>query len=246
MSLTELGAFNRNEKAITQELESTQQSLGKMGLAFKEIRDARQYRFKYGTWEEYCKKRWDISHQHADNLIKGAVAIQGLPKNLTTLVVKPRQQLAIANVPPEKRAGVLTKLKESKQPITAKSIKAAAAEKPDIILDRTGCPVTPKAMPFWNRREEAQALLTRVSGIKSAVKHAQDNKDLLFVEVNFSSTLAFIDNVYGGIKRAMPYAVCPSCQGKLVERCIDCGGRGVVSELLYGRLDNELKKHRQH
>jgi hypothetical protein len=53
------------------------------------------------------------------------------------------------------------------------------------------------------------------------------------VEVNFSTVLADLGNAYAGIKRAIPHTVCPSCQGKLVEKCRDCGGRGMVSKLYY-------------
>jgi hypothetical protein len=248
LTLEELGAFKKNEREIDLELKGVQQGLGVVGMRFGEIRDKRQYRAAYGTWEEYCQKRWQISHQHADNLIKGAVALQGLPKNLTTMVVKPRQALALANVKAENRAKVLTEIKKSGEPVTAKSIakKAAEVAKPDIELDRTGYPV-PKgiAMALWNRHDEVQVLLTRVSQIKSALSHAQQNKDLLFIEVNFSSAIAYLENVFGHIKRAMPYAVCPACQGKLVEKCQLCKGRGLISELLYTQgVDEETKKLR--
>jgi hypothetical protein len=39
----------------------------------------------------------------------------------------------------------------------------------------------------------------------------------------------------------MPHVVCPTCQGRLVEKCALCGGRGVISEILYGRVDERTR-----
>ena len=43
-----------------------------------EIRDSRLYRIEYGTFEEYCKTKWDISTRQANRLI-------GASETVTTL-----------------------------------------------------------------------------------------------------------------------------------------------------------------
>lgn len=40
-----------------------------VGLHLKEIRDKRLYRQEYGTFEEYCRKRWGFSRSNGYNLI---------------------------------------------------------------------------------------------------------------------------------------------------------------------------------
>jgi len=73
-------------------------------------------------------------------------------------------------------------------------------------------------------------MLTVLSRIKGALRSAQDNKDLLFAEVNFSSALSQLDQAWYDIKTAKPFAVCPTCQGQLPEKCALCKGRGLISE----------------
>ena len=214
------------------------------GNALAEIQERKLYREESLTFEAFCFKQWGWKKSQVYRLIESAATVKTSP--MGDKITSERQARALKNVPPEKHEAVL-KAASASGPATAKKITAAAA-KPDIQMDRLGITIPPKAMPFWNRREEVQGLLSRVSAIKSAVKHAQDTKDLLFIEMEqsgYSSALAFLDNVYGGIKRAMPHTVCPKCQGKLVEKCPLCGGRGVISEVLYQRVDEETKRMRK-
>lgn len=242
LTLNEAGRLLVLERAIT----AHKDGFIKAGLALEEIRDKKLYRVKYGTFEDYCLKKWGFGRSYGYQLIEDAkVAVE-----MSTIVDIPSAGAAkaLAKVLPEQREGVVFAAQAARgsNKVTAASItKAATAAKPDIELDRTGLPVPHKALPFWNRRYEVQSLLTKVSQIKSALSHAQQNKDLLFIEVNFSSAIAYLENVFGHIKRAMPYVVCPICQGKLVEKCQLCKGRGLISELLYTQgVDEETKKLR--
>lgn len=214
------------------------------GNALAEIQERKLYHEESLTFEMFCLKNWNWKKAHVYRMIQAASVIKTSP--VGDKIKTERQARELAKVPPAKHAEVM-KAAASTGRVDSKTIKRAAddSKKEDIILDRLGIPVTKAAMPFWNRREEIQALLTKLTSVKGAVKHAQDNKDLLFIEVNFSSVLAYLDNVYGGIKRAMPYTVCPTCQGKLVDKCTLCGGRGVVSETLYQRVDENAKKLRR-
>ena len=68
---------------------------------------------------------------------------------------------------------------------------------------------------LWLRADEVQELLTTLSRVKGALRAAQENKDMLFAEVNFSSALSQLDQAWHDIKTAKPFAVCPACQGQL-------------------------------
>jgi hypothetical protein len=52
----------------------------------------------------------------------------------------------------------------------------------------------------------------------------------LFAEVNYSSALSQLDQAWTDIKTAKPFAVCPTCQGQLPDKCTICRGRGLISE----------------
>jgi uncharacterized ParB-like nuclease family protein len=101
---------------------------------------------------------------------------------------------------------------------------------PSRVLDGTGWPIPTQLIPLWHRAGEVQEMLTTLSRVKGALRTAQDNKDLLFAEVNYSSALSQLDQAWTDIKTAKPFAVCPTCQGQLPDQCTLCRGRGLVSE----------------
>lgn len=96
--------------------------------------------------------------------------------------------------------------------------------------DATGWPIPTQLIPLWQRADEVQEMLTALSRVKGALRSAQENKDKLFAEVNFSSALSQLDQAWTDIKTAKPFAVCPTCQGQLPDKCTLCKGRGLISE----------------
>ena len=101
---------------------------------------------------------------------------------------------------------------------------------PSQILDGTGWPIPTQLIPLWQRTDEVQEMLTTLSRVKGALRTAQENKDKLFAEVNYSSALSQLDQAWTDIKTAKPFAVCPTCQGQLPDKCTLCRGRGLISE----------------
>ena len=240
LTLSESGRLINCEKAI----QATKDSFIKAGLALEEVRDKRLYRVKYGTFQEYCLKRWGFQRSYGYQLIESAkVAVE--MSSSAGQIPTARAASALAKVEPEKRVEILKSAGASGKPVTASSIaKAAAPVKTSVCiqLDEIGRKVPDKAMPWWNRRDEVQELMSTISKVKSSLKRAQDGKDLLFHEVNFSATYAALETAYVNIKRGKAFAVCLSCQGKLTDTCTVCGGRGIVSETLYGRFDEKRRK----
>lgn len=106
---------------------------------------------------------------------------------------------------------------------------------PPRIEDKTGLgrPIPKALLPIWERAHEVQALLTSISGVRSALRRAQEDKDKLFLRTNFSGILAQLDQAYTEIKTAIPFAVCTACQGNGGEDCGLCKGKGFISEFLW-------------
>jgi len=123
-------------------------------------------------------------------------------------------------------------------PVEAERVSARGDARPTLplppppsrILDGTGWPIPTQLIPLWQRADEVQEMLTTLSRVKGALRTAQENKDKLFAEVNFSSALSQLDQAWTDIKTAKPFAVCPSCQGQLPDKCTLCKGRGLISE----------------
>jgi hypothetical protein len=55
-----------------------------VGTALLKIRDATLYRDAYGTFEDYCQKRWQVSRARAYQLIDAANVV----RNVSTMVDK--------------------------------------------------------------------------------------------------------------------------------------------------------------
>jgi len=101
---------------------------------------------------------------------------------------------------------------------------------PSQILDGTGWPIPTQLIPLWQRTDEVQEMLTALSRVKGTLRAAQENKDTLFAEVNYSSALSQLDQAWTDIKTGKPFAVCPTCQGQVPDKCTLCRGRGLISE----------------
>ena len=97
----ELTVIERNNLV---ELEETIQknltAFYEVGFALMQIRDNRLYREIYGTFEEYCKEKWDISRPRAYELMKAAEVKDNLS--------------ATADIP-ERHLRPLTRIKDPEQ-----------------------------------------------------------------------------------------------------------------------------------
>jgi hypothetical protein len=194
-----------------------------VGLSLAEIRDTRLYRREYSGFEEYCRKRWGWSKPYCTQLITAAAVVESLPADKQVAIATESQARELAKAAPEERAGVV-------QAVAAAAIKRHLPPPPGQVLDATGWPIPTQLIPLWQRADEVQELLTVLSRVKGALRSAQENRDMLFAEVNFSSALSQLDQAWTDVKTAKPFAVCPTCQGQIPDKCTLCRGRGLISE----------------
>ena len=212
-----------------------------VGLALAEIRDLRLYRREYSGFEEYCRKKWGWSKPYCTQLITAAAVVESLPADKQVAIATESQARELAKVEPAQRAGVVQAIVDQGKPVTAAAIKAhlppppmvrsetkgsgAAAKAapppppPSQVLDATGWAIPTQLIPLWQRTNEVQEMLTTLSRVKGGLRSAQENRDKLFAEVNFSSALSQLDQAWYDIKTAKPFAFCPTCQGQLPDQC---------------------------
>ena len=233
------------------ELEKTigrgQKTFVEVGLALAEIRDLRLYKREYSNFAEYCQKKWGWTRQYVNYQIAGAKVKAELPEKVATIVATEAQARELGKIPADDRAGVVQAIVDEGKPVTAKEIRRHLAPPPmqpngaqgtarptppppSQVVDATGWPIPTQLIPLWNRSGEVQEMLTVLSRVKGALRSAQENKDMLFAEVCFSSALSQLDQAWTDIKTAKPFAVCPTCQGQLPDKCTLCRGRGLISE----------------
>ncbi len=127
-----------------------------------------------------------------------------------------------------------------------RSVRSAAAEvakikrqkpskdgKPEPIRDSTGYAIPEKMLPLWNRRSEVKDVLDSISHARSVLrkvmeKMKDEDTDQLYAPANVSGACAKLNDAWTTISMAMPYAVCPICQGRTPDSCKSCKGRGFV------------------
>lgn len=97
-------------------------------------------------------------------------------------------------------------------------------------VDRVGREIPPSIAPIWERAEEVQTGLSAISRLRGALKKAVEDRDPLYAEVQVNAVQSELDNAYRHLKQGLPFAVCPTCQGKLPDGCKMCLGRGLISE----------------
>ena len=123
--------------------------------------------------------------------------------------------------------------------VTASSVEAAVSGPPPRVAskvpkDGTGVEIPKECFELWETADEdSRELLCHISAVRSYLNKAQTSGNKVFVEVDFAATLAHLNQAYSDVKRSAPYAVCPTCQGKLAKGCLSCKGRGFVSEFYW-------------
>ncbi len=130
-------------------------------------------------------------------------------------------------------------------PAAAKKADESAKEPP--LVDRFGVaiPDIKSCREGLARADEVAALMREVSALKGKILGLLDNeKDPIYSVVDRSVVDAGFTNVYGQLKNAKPYAVCPYCGGGdrgAMKRCTCCSGLGWLTEFRYRTVPKELK-----
>jgi hypothetical protein len=80
------------------------QTFTEVGNALLAIRDRRLYRKDYSTFEEYCRRKWNMSQRHANRLVASAAVIQNLgPIGLIPSPANEAQARPLASLAPEQQ-----------------------------------------------------------------------------------------------------------------------------------------------
>ena len=209
--------------------------------AVVEMKETKLYLEEFRTWEEFCNSVLHHTPQHVNRVLKSASISKQLTEEsepVGSLLGNERQARALAEVAPDKRREVLEKVAANGR-VTAKTIATVAKsiKEPEApkLYDRTGfeIPQPSPACLTWLRLDEVNAMLTAISRIKGVIVGADGGKDSLYAEINTSALVADLTSSFSQLKVALPFAVCPTCQGRVLSPCTTCGGRGMISEFYW-------------
>ena len=96
--------------------------------------------------------------------------------------------------------------------------------------DSNGVLIPTHSRKVWERRQEVQDLLTGISRLRATLERAEAEKDPLYKACRVQGVVIDLGNAYRNLKTALPYAVCPYCQGT---GCQNCKSLGMVSEFVW-------------
>ena len=262
-------AFRRITRGLIAWRESTTVA---MALIYEAI-EREIWKLKYDSVKEYFELECHITERWGHELYAASKAIQGLnsvqPKSGISLgflaELNPNNVGPVVNETPEKAAEILTraKKKRGKKKITKKAVQEAKTEveadeqakkdaeaymgtpaAPIVVKDCEGTPITEFSMPFWNRRQEVQDLMTAISKIKSKVEKFKADEDPMFRVVS-NGCIAELGQAYAHISEALPYAVCTDCNGWPMVRvngCDTCKSTGLISKFRWRTVSREEVK----
>jgi len=232
------------------------------------IRALRLCKRGFSSFREYCEKKWGWSKSYAYDIIQSAEVAKSLPEKVSAIADTEGQVRELRKAPPAERAGIVERIVSEGKPVTAKEIRrhlppppmvrrethgkngrdggnVPAPPPPSQVLDATGWPIPTHLIPLWQRAGEVQEWLTTLSRLKGVLRSAQENRDMLYAEMHFSSALAQAEQLWTDLKTARPFAVCPTCQGQVPDKCTLCRGRGLISEFRWNtcvtREDKEFR-----
>lgn len=236
---------------LKKQVKENEDAMWKWANALAEIKARKLYREDHETFEAFCEAELHWTRQHATKFLGAAVIVAQLPAPERKKVVSVNAANALKRVPPAMRPAVVNAAAKSSggKPVTEKQVRAAtpksatppprkareAKSKPAAVKDGTGMVIPESLHSLWHRRTEANELVTYLSAIRGKVNRVDDQEkpDALFAEVNFGALKAALDQAFQHLCVAVPFAVCPTCQGKVPENCGTCKGRGFVSEFFW-------------
>ena len=220
-----------------------------LGAELKLIRDEGDFA---GTFEEFIKETFNKTRGWAYQFIQGYEAKLSLPESVQHEVQNPRQALALAMAPVEKRAKVMETVKESGKKVTAKEIekevKKQEVKDADVVeLDELGNKIPAEILPEWNRaKEEAKWARGSINEIARWFRDGLGDggkRDPIFRAVTLSNKKLF-DDIKRQIAMVNPYCVCPTCKGSAKvdgKKCPHCKGTGFISKFEYEHVDTKAK-----
>jgi hypothetical protein len=131
------------------------------GSALLAIRDARLFRARAASFEEYCRARWSLPERQAGRLMAHAQVYAQLRAEAQVVLRSASQADALLGVPPELRASVVRAAAAAGR-VSARALRAAAAAL------AAGEPEAPA--PLYTSRGNGQTRITALpSGLRAGI-----------------------------------------------------------------------------
>lgn len=132
---------------------------------------------------------------------------------------------------------------EPPKPIVApRTVQLTGSTPTTLYTDCVGRQIPAWLNPIWEAREAIESHIATLKGIRFSIETRHKEQDKAYLRIT-AVTLAKIQHVEGELKDAMPYAVCPVCQG--VEGGCKCCTDGFQSEDQWKMTPDRMKSIRR-
>lgn len=130
-------ALTKSEESRLSELEATighgLNTFVEVGSALAAIRDSRLYRAEYGTFEEYCDKRWRFARRTAYQYIEAAEAAENVRNCAQVAPARESQVRPLTRLEPDQQRVAWSRANEIAEaegtPIRARHVEEAVQER---------------------------------------------------------------------------------------------------------------------
>jgi hypothetical protein len=142
LSAAEKQMLENDEQQVQRHLES----FAPAGHALREIRDKRLYRVEHATFEDYCRKRWEMSKTQANRLIAAAQVVDNIASVTPPEVTGHLKESTIRSLAPLSAA--------QQRKVFERVLEQSPPDQPitGVIVSRTAHEVAPKAFAKPKKR----------------------------------------------------------------------------------------------
>lgn len=98
------------------------------------------------------------------------------------------------------------------------------------MMDGTGIEVPVELAGIWSESHKLKDLIRLADSIWFTVKYENAREDKLFAPVDIKAVSSLINQLKAELQLAVPYAVCPECNGIASADSCFCKGRGYLSK----------------
>jgi hypothetical protein len=210
--------------------------------ALLEIRETKLYLLEAKTFEEWCSKNCDQSVQRVRRLL----AAERMKRDARLIAETTREEVITESKPPAS-SDKPGKPVVSVENTSSSSVKenSSPTKKAPPVYDTEGNELKFDALKFWARRGEVKEVMDGFKRFREELEHRLNARDPLWHEINFSNLEVRLDEIAQILHAAMPYAICPECQGAPStrgSRCALCGNKALISKTLWTIAVPEEKK----
>ena len=178
--------------ALERVIDKGKNTFVEVGNALSEIRDSRIYRSSHGTFEDYCRERWDWNKRSAYQFIAAAEVVENV-RNCAHKPASESQARPLAKLEPEQQPAAWEKAqeiaKEEGKPVTARHVEKAVND----YQKANGAQTTTRKQSIPSREDIEQDQRRILGNLKSAwvaAPTAIRNEFLAWVDSNKVSTMA--------------------------------------------------------